>query len=288
MLDRRSQESPTKDLSSNDDASRTIPDTVFGTGFAPSASAHGRFGPSTSRRRNVKSLVCTSLAAFLLSACGSEGRGPDAELAGGGMDYMENDSSIVTVPIEGLAGPCCETIVLRAFSKIAHVRKVSVARDALLHRMRFTLENGHGLPLTSIESALTEANTHLKDHLGVRYRVAKSLDLTQVHLFRTGRRGQGDLERALKTVPGFRSVRIYEGGFAPCFVGMDLPSVGRVKEAVSKEAGFGVVDLILAPSQDGTRYACPLHPDKAQAAPGRCPICNMNLETLAASVQTPG
>jgi len=31
-----------------------------------------------------------------------------------------------------------------------------------------------------------------------------------------------------------------------------------------------------------TKYACPMHPDKISATPAKCPICNMEMQPVAA------
>ena len=40
-----------------------------------------------------------------------------------------------------------------------------------------------------------------------------------------------------------------------------------------------------APSEPGTIYTCPMHPEIRQDHPGHCPICGMTLEPLLPSLE---
>lgn len=201
---------------------------------------------------------------------------------------------VVTVPLEGLYGKCCERWVGEALLKAEGVASVSFEKAAGITNARIGLKRGHGLALSSVDKALTEANTHLRTHTGTRYGIAKSLGLVEVHFFRTRfRPDEAQLWESLGKLPGFRTVRVYEGGFAPSFVGKNLPSIEAVKDELSKDAmkrgwrtlRVAVTDLVLAASREGARYACPVHPEKASALPANCPECGMRMERVDASVQ---
>lgn len=201
---------------------------------------------------------------------------------------------MVTVPLEGLYGKCCERLVAEALHKAEGVALVSFDKAGGITNARIGLKRGFGLALSSVDKALIEANTHLRSHTGTRYGIAKSLSLTEVHFFRTRfRPDEVQLRESLGKLPGFRTVRVYEGGFSPSFVGKNLPSVEAVKDEVTKDAmkrgwrtlRVAITDLILAASREGARYACPMHPENASALPIPCPECGMKMERVEASVQ---
>lgn len=201
---------------------------------------------------------------------------------------------VVTIPLEGLVGSCCERLVSEALLKAGEVAQVTFEKTDGVTIARIGLKTGHGLAVSCVDKALFEANTHLRSHTGTRYGIAKSLSLTEVHYFRTRSRPvEAQLRESLGKLPGFRTVRIYEGGFSPSFVGKNLPSIDAVKDTVVKDAvkkgaradSVAVTDLVLAASQEGARHACPMHPEKASPLQVRCPACGMKMERVEASVR---
>lgn len=211
-------------------------------------------------------------------------------------ELQAHGPDVVTVPLEGMYGDCCERFIAEALLQADEVAVVSFDKAGAVTNARIGLKRGHGLALSTVDKALTLANIHLRSHTGTRYGIAKSLSLAEVHFFRTrGRPDEAQLRESLGKLPGFRTVRVYEGGFAPSFVGKTLPSIEAVKDEIQKDAvrkGMGslrvtVTDLILVASHEGARYACPVHPEKAAARPAKCPVCGMAMERIEASVLTP-
>ncbi len=201
------------------------------------------------------------------------------------LSAQDDALDMVTVPLEGLVGRCCERLVSEALLKSEEVAQVTFDNADGLSNAHIRLKRGHGLPLSSVEKAMTEANTHLKSHTGTRYGIAPTLSITEVHLFRTRIRPEGaNLKESLGKLMGFKAVRIYEGGFSPSFTGNNLPSIDAVKEAVKKGTRGAVTDLVLGASHGGVRHACPMHPEKVSALPAKCPLCGMKMETIEASV----
>lgn len=138
---------------------------------------------------------------------------------------------------------------------------------------------GHTLAMSEIRKALAVADRQMGDQMGTKYAVDESLSLSFVHVFRT--RAEPDelkLKESLGKLPGFKTAWKYKEGFGVAFEGAPQPTLRDIQNA----SGIEVVDVLLAPSKDGKRYFCPMHPDLASPVPSECSVCRMKLAEVAA------
>lgn len=161
-----------------------------------------------------------------------------------------------------------------------NVASAVLRSSADLYVADVTMRPGHSLPMSDVEKALEAANRAMGDSMGTKYDVDASLALSSVHRLKTrARPDEVMLNEDLGELPGFVSVATDESGFSPVFQGDELPSLDDVKKA----AGLDVTDVVLAPSKDGFRFYCPMHPEIVSAEAMKCPICELPLVKAAAS-----
>ena len=195
---------------------------------------------------------------------------------------QETDS--IALPLDGLRGGCCEGPVESALSKIENVVSVKLRESGDLYYADIVMKSGCGLPLSEVKKALDAENgdkNGMAKAMGTKYLVfEKSISLSMVHLFRTkAEPNQTKLEGALKKLSGYKGVAKSRIGFSVIFEGDKQATYEEIK----KGCGVEVTDVILAASKEGARYSCPMHPEVASPIPGKCPLCEMALEKVAAS-----
>lgn len=185
----------------------------------------------------------------------------------------------LALPLKGLTARCCEAPVREALAAIPHVKKVTLRKGGANYIADIVMEAGYGLPMSEIEKALAVAQEEMGDAMGTKYLVDEGLPSTAVHFYKT--KGTAD-EAKLKKLDGFKSFKKGEGGFSALFDGAKVPTAAQVKKACGTE----VTDLILSASKDGSRYACPKHADSVSPLPGKCPVCDIEMEKQTASKST--
>lgn len=155
-----------------------------------------------------------------------------------------------------------------------NVESAKLAQRGGLYDAAVVMKKGHALPMSEVEKALAAADREMGDAMGTKYEVDASLALANVHFLKTkAKPDEAKLKEALAKLPGFKSVAVTDAGASPAFEGDKQPTLADVRKAFP----FEVTDVYLAASRDGARYACPMHPDKASAAPGKCPTCDMDM-----------
>ncbi|MBI2901063.1 MAG: hypothetical protein HYY17_12830 [Planctomycetes bacterium] len=193
---------------------------------------------------------------------------------------MSTENPPLTIPLKGLTAKCCEKPVEEALGRMPNVESVKLRKDGSLYYADISLKAGYGVPISEIDKALGEANKEMGDAMGTKYVLDDSLLLSQVHLFKTKNEPEeSKIKSALSKLPGFKVVVKQKTGFTVVFEGEKQPTAVQVR----KGCGVEVTDVILAASKDGARYSCPMHPETASPAPGKCPECGMDMYKVATS-----
>lgn len=192
----------------------------------------------------------------------------------------EESPASIEIPFKGLVARCCVGPVEKGLGGIDAVKSVELRKDGDAYVAEILLKSGHGLSTSDIRKGLEQANRGMGDAMGTTYEVDDSLDLAAVHFFRTETRpDEAELRTALARTKGFRSVWVHDAGFGVVFQDDRLPTLGDVKRA----SGLKILDVVLAPSKDGKRFFCPMHPGKASAGAETCPECGMKMKEVAVS-----
>jgi hypothetical protein len=163
------------------------------------------------------------------------------------------------------------------------VQSAKVRQDGGRHSAEVVMKRGHGLSMSEIDKALEVANREMGDPMGTTYKLAGSLDLSSAHFFKTqAAPNEAKLKESLGKLKGFDSVSTSKAGFGVVFKGDKTPTLAEVKKA----SGAEVTDVVLAGAKDGARYSCAMHPEKASAVAGKCPVCEMDMTKVAATQVT--
>lgn len=183
--------------------------------------------------------------------------------------------AILSLPLKGVLADCCNQAIEKALGGVKAIRSVTVKEAGERHVAEIILRDGEGLALSDFKKALAAANRSMGDSMGTKYEIAGELSSTAVHFYRTAEAPEeGTLRQALAGLKGYQGVWVKRSGFAVRFAQASAPSLDEVLKATPGK----VVEVILAPSAEGQRHACPMHPEKVSTwSRGKCPTCGMAL-----------
>ena len=176
----------------------------------------------------------------------------------------------LNLPLKGLKAPCCSQAVEQAFKRVKTLSSVKVAKTGDRWTAEIVMKPCEGLPLSEVKKALEAANRSMGKSMGTTYELDGGLT-NLAYFYRTGTvPDEAKLRTALSSLKGYRGLWVKKTGFAASFGGEEAPSV----DEISKASRLPVLEVILAPSADGKRYACPAHPEKVSASEkAKCPLC---------------
>ncbi|MBI4564384.1 MAG: hypothetical protein HY716_06795 [Planctomycetes bacterium] len=185
------------------------------------------------------------------------------------------EAVVLQLPLKGVMAPCCNQAIEQAFKAVKGLLSVKVQKNGDRSAAEIRLKEGEGLPLSEVKKALDAANRSMGNSMGTKYEIDGTLSASLAHFYRTrSAPDEKGLQKALSALKGYEGVWVKKTGFAVRFSDEAAPSV----EEVAKAAGIEVVEVILAPSSQGKRYACPMHPEKVSVSPEvKCPACRMKM-----------
>jgi hypothetical protein len=218
----------------------------------------------------VPSLIQISFLTFLL-VCQEETRTPG----------QDEKVSSIALPIDGITSHCCEVAAQQALAKLPHVTELRFQKKDGKYFALFVMEKGRGLRLSDLRRVLETVRHKGEDHVAT-YKISEDLvALSDVHFIRTkDEPSESTLKEHLGKLPGFKSAATCKIGFFSIVVS----DKSRASLAdVRRECGLEVTDVFFAPSKEGQRYFCLMHPDNASAAAAKCPTCGIDMPHFPAT-----